>query len=100
MSEQQTLKFELERRDTLLQRLATHFKSHSNEWIDGLDLQSVAGSYAWRSRLAELRTKLGLDVENKLERNDGVVKSSYMLHMPARQNVVRRKAKNQHTQAA
>lgn len=40
---------------TLCETLAAHFAAHPNTWIDGLALGKVAGSYAWRSRLSELR---------------------------------------------
>jgi hypothetical protein len=40
---------------SLREKLANHFKARPNVDIDGLELGRVAGSYAWRSRVAELR---------------------------------------------
>ena len=35
------------------------------EWVPMPDLCAVSGAYAVHSRCAELRTKLGLNIENK-----------------------------------
>lgn len=40
---------------SLVERLADLFRSRRGEWIDGLDLSRVAGRYAWRSRVSDLR---------------------------------------------
>lgn len=46
-------------------RLAAYFKSRPNVWVDGRDLATVAGAYAWRSRCSELRTQRGMTIENR-----------------------------------
>lgn len=40
---------------TLMERLAAYFRARPNTWIDGVELASVAGCYAWRSRCSDLR---------------------------------------------
>lgn len=80
-----------------LQKLAVFFKTHPNEFINGLALAPVAGSYAWRSRVAELRTKLGMDIENRQRLVDGVTVSEYCFHDPARGTQKRKAGHNQHT---
>lgn len=70
---------------SLCDRLAAHLKAHEGEWIDGLDLGTVAGSYAWRSRLAQLRfPPFNMDIRNRqrrFTRGDGsrFTVSEYML---------------------
>ena len=41
--------------ENLTDRLAEFFRRRPNEWIDGDRLRLVAGKYAWRTRLSELR---------------------------------------------
>lgn len=52
---------------SLTERLAAYFRARPNEWIDGLELASVAGSYAWRSRCSDLRKPKhgGMVIENR-----------------------------------
>lgn len=38
-----------------LAALARLFRSRSGEWIDGRELARVAGAYAWRTRVSDLR---------------------------------------------
>lgn len=40
---------------SLAEVLASHFRSHPNRWIDGKTLASIAGGYAWRTRVSDLR---------------------------------------------
>ena len=53
---------------TFRDRLAAYLLQHQGEWIDGLELARLAGAYAWRTRLSECRTQLGLTVENRQRR--------------------------------
>jgi hypothetical protein len=50
---------------TLTEKLAAHFQSHPNVWLDGKALE-FAGRYAWRSRVSDCRTKLGMNIENRV----------------------------------
>ena len=40
---------------TLCDRLAAFFRAHEGEWLDGMELARIAGSYAWRTRCSDLR---------------------------------------------
>jgi hypothetical protein len=64
---------------SLRDRLAVYLKQHEGAWIDGRELGTIAGAYAWRSRIAECRTVLGMDIANRcrlVRRADG---SAYKL---------------------
>ena len=52
---------------TLRDRLADYLKDpeQAGAWIDGRELATIAGQYAWRTRLSECRTKLGMTIENR-----------------------------------
>lgn len=65
-------------------RLAAHLRARPAQWIDGLELATIAGAYGWRTRLSECRTQLGMTVENR-ERKlpGGIVKSEYRYVPPA-----------------
>jgi hypothetical protein len=46
--------------------LAQFFRAHPNTWIDGRELALVAGAYAWRSRVSDLRKPpFNLLIENR-----------------------------------
>jgi len=45
----------LRQKPTLTGTLAAYFRAREGEWIDGMELARVAGSYAWRSRCSDLR---------------------------------------------
>ena len=40
---------------TLADRLEAFFDAHRGEWLDGRQLATVAGAYAWRTRVSDLR---------------------------------------------
>lgn len=61
---------------TYLEPTANYFRRHQDQWISAVDLTKVAGLLAWRSRVSELRTKLGMQITNKQERDrSGKVRS-------------------------
>jgi hypothetical protein len=47
-------------------RLADYFKRHPGQWIDGSVLEGIAGKYAWRTRISDCRTQLGMTIENRV----------------------------------
>lgn len=56
---------------SLNDRLERFFREHPNTWIDGKDLAAVAGTYAWRSRVSNVRQRLlarGRTIENRQRR--------------------------------
>ena len=48
--------------------LAEYLKARVGQWIDGKELATVAGGYAWRSRVSECRRLYGLQIDNRQER--------------------------------
>lgn len=51
---------------TLTDQLAAYFRERPHCWIDGRILADIAGAYAWRTRVSDLR-KLGMVIENRIE---------------------------------
>jgi len=45
--------------------LAAYFKAHAGAWVDGNLLASMGGCYAWRTRVSDCRTQLGMVIENR-----------------------------------
>ena len=41
--------------NSLVVKLATFFRGRPGEWIDGRTLATIAGSYAWRTRISDVR---------------------------------------------
>lgn len=60
---------------SLTSSLAAHFSAHEGQWIDGRHLAEIAGSYAWRTRVSDLRRAPYLmRIENRqrrVARDDG-----------------------------
>jgi hypothetical protein len=52
---------------SLNDRLATYFTAYPGEWVDGRELAKIAGSYAWRTRVSNLRQR-GMPIENRVRR--------------------------------
>jgi hypothetical protein len=67
--------------DTFTGRVAHLFLAHPGEWLDGLTIAQVGGAYAWRTRLSECRTQLGLKIENRQRRIGKRVISEYRLEV-------------------
>jgi hypothetical protein len=75
---------------TLTDRLERFFREHPNTWIDGKDLAGTAGTYAWRSRVSEVRQRFkcqGGDIINRQKRiriskDSVVVRSDYQAVLP------------------
>lgn len=54
---------------SLVERLAQFLRARPGVWIDGRTLATVAGSYAWRTRISELRrAPFSMTVENRQRR--------------------------------
>ena len=48
--------------------VAAYFRAYPLVWIDGIELAKVGGCYASRSRIADCRTQLGMDIENRVRK--------------------------------
>ena len=62
--------------DSYVQRVADYFQARPGQWIDGMELAKIAGSYAWRSRVSDCR-KLGMTIENRQRKVGKRVISEY-----------------------
>ncbi len=52
--------------DSLCAHLARFFDARQGEWIDGRRLAQIAGAYAWRSRVSDLRKQpYAMPIENR-----------------------------------
>jgi hypothetical protein len=52
-------------RATLNDKLEAYLKARPLTWIDGKDLEQVAGRYGWRTRVSNLRRHRGMTIENR-----------------------------------
>ncbi len=68
---------------TYCARVAAYFKAHSGQWVDGRVLATIGGAYAWRTRVSECRTQLGMVVLNRERKVDGYTVSEYRYELPA-----------------
>jgi hypothetical protein len=70
--------------ETFRDRLAAYLVARPGQYIDGLVLATIGGVYAYRTRLSELRTQLGMDVRNRQRRTGRKVISEYA-YFPGRE---------------
>jgi hypothetical protein len=50
--------------ESLNDKLEAFFKARPHTWIDGKDLAEIAGGYAWRTRVSDLRKQRGMTILN------------------------------------
>jgi hypothetical protein len=50
----------------MLERVASLFLRKRGMWIDSSELEQVGGRCAWRTRVSECRTLLGMDISNRV----------------------------------
>lgn len=55
-------------RTAFTQLVASYFKSRPGVWVDGRELATVGGAYAWRSRISDCRRELGMEIQNRQRR--------------------------------
>ena len=59
-------------------KLAKFFVDHRGDWIDGRRISAIAGVYAWRTRISDLRhAPWHLSIENRVRVVDGEDGESY-----------------------
>lgn len=51
---------------TFRDQVASFLRKHEGRWIPAVEFEAVGGRQAWRTRIAECRTQLGMDVENRV----------------------------------
>jgi hypothetical protein len=75
---------------TFVDDLDAFFRARVGQWVDGLSISRVAGLYAWRTRVSDVRLRFraeGGDIANRLRRvetADGqtVTVSEYRAELP------------------
>lgn len=76
---------------TFVDQLDAFFRERVGEWVDGMSISRVAGTYAWRTRVSDVRHRFkaeGGDIVNRLRRvetEDGqtVIVSEYRAELAA-----------------
>jgi hypothetical protein len=72
--------------ESLNDKLEALFKARPYEWIDGKELAEVAGGYAWRTRVSNLRKQRGMEIGNDVVRRWDAqgkpFKTSYYRYVP------------------
>ncbi len=77
------MKAELDRRLSHLDKVEALFRQYPGEWIAARDFEIPGGRQAWRSRIAECRTKRSMNIENRIEKNKhGEVTASWYRFLP------------------
>lgn len=59
------------------ERVALLFRAFPDTWINDEDFMGVGGRDAWRTRISECRTQLGMVIDNRLVRHTWGVRSQY-----------------------
>lgn len=68
---------------SMAERLAGYFALRPGQWVDGKQLALVAGGYAWRTRVSDIRKPPFLmTVENRVRVVDGMKLSEYQYVPP------------------
>ena len=69
--------------ETMAGRVAAFFRGRPDEWIDGRELMTVAGSYGWRTRVSDIRrAPYNMRIDNRQRRVGRFVVSEYR-YVPA-----------------
>ena len=63
--------------------VAAYFKARPNQPVDGLTLARIGGAYAWRSRVSDCRTQLGMAITNRLRKDGRRTVSEYIFEGPS-----------------
>ena len=77
----------VKKQDTRAGRLAAFFRERPGCWVDGRALAPIAGSYAWRTRISDLRrAPFVMTTENRqrtIQTEDGAVTISEYRYLPS-----------------
>lgn len=68
---------ERSRRASNRDQVAEFFRQRPMVWVDAQALEAVGGRQAWRTRVSECRVDLGMVIDNRVRRGEGVVISEY-----------------------
>ncbi len=62
--------------------VARYFKAHAGEWVSCYTLMEIGGALAWRSRVSECKTQLGMSFELKETQDTNGVKTTWRRYVP------------------
>ena len=62
---------------TYRDRVARLLLQRPGQWIDGRQLATIGGAYAWRTRLSECRRQLDMDIHNRQRKVGDTIVSEY-----------------------
>lgn len=69
---------------TYLDAVAAYFRAHPHEDVSNWTLMEIGGSQAWRTRVSECRTKLGMNIRSpRLQRSKTGAVTSWYRYQPA-----------------
>jgi hypothetical protein len=63
---QASLNYEPAERLSLCDKLEAYLKARAGIWIDGRMFGPIAGEFAWRTRISNLRRDRGMKIENRV----------------------------------
>jgi hypothetical protein len=63
---QQTIDFQPAERLSLCDKLEAYLRARPLKWIDGRMFGPIAGEFAWRTRISNLRRDRGMTIENRV----------------------------------
>ena len=72
----------VENKGSLTLQCYVWFRQHPGQWIDGKELSTFLGFYAWRSRVADCRKQYGMQIENSQTRDSAGRKRSLYRYVP------------------
>ena len=64
-------------------RVALYFTAYPGWWIDSSTLETLGGRMAWRTRVSDCRTELGMNIENRQRKTEAGVTISEYRFLPA-----------------
>ncbi len=64
------------------ERVAELFRSRPGVWISALELETVGGRLAWRTRVSDCHTQFGMRITKRLDYEGGKVVRSWRRYEP------------------
>lgn len=63
-------------------RVAQEFRARPHEWVNAYQLMQIGGALAFRTRVSECRTQLGMVIGNDVRRDKNGVATSWYRFVP------------------
>lgn len=62
--------------------VAALLRSRPNQWVSVYDLELVGGRFAWRTRVSECRTQLGMEIRERCKVLPNGVREPHRMYVP------------------